>query len=100
MTEQVTISLVDRDFRLACEPEERDGLLQAAEFLDKRMRELRHASRSPGFDRLAVLAAMDITNELLQLRDQEQDRGAELAGNVARLRERMDQALANTPDPL
>lgn len=100
MTEPVSIKLVDREFRVACEPEERAGLLEAAEFLDQRMRKLRRVSKSPGFDRLAVLAAMDITHELLVLREQEQTQTGTLTDNLSRLRLRLEAALEQSPEPL
>jgi cell division protein ZapA len=65
--EPVALRLIDREFLIACPPEERDGLLEAASFLDRKMRELRAHAKTPGFDRLAVLAAISITHEYLQL---------------------------------
>ncbi|GAB2564427.1 cell division protein ZapA [Dyella jejuensis] len=65
--EPVALRLIDREFLIACPPEERDGLLEAASFLDRKMRELRAHAKTPGFDRLAVLAAISITHEYLRL---------------------------------
>lgn len=65
--EPVALRLIDREFLIACPPEERAGLLEAASFLDRKMRELRAHAKTPGFDRLAVLAAISITHEYLQL---------------------------------
>jgi len=100
VSEPVSIKLADREFLVACEPEERNGLLEAAAFLDARMRKLRHASKSPGFDRLAVLAAVDIAHELLDLRQQQQAQGTALAGNLARLRLKLETILEQAPSPL
>lgn len=100
MTDPVAIKLIDREFRVACPPEERAGLLEAADFLDQRMRKLRRASKSPGFDRLAVLAAMDITHELLVLREQQQDRSGDCTERLTRLRQRLETALEQAPEPL
>lgn len=100
MTEPVSIKLLDREFHIACEPEERDGLLEAARFLDERMRKLRSAAKSPGFDRLALLAAMDITHELLELRTSCEDRTHTAAASLARLRQRLDFMLDQAPVPL
>ncbi len=100
MSEPVSIKLIDREFLVACEPEERAGLLEAAAFLDARMRKLRHASKSPGFDRLAVLAAMDITHELLELQQRQQARASNLAGSLAGLRHKLEAVLEQAPSPL
>jgi cell division protein ZapA len=100
MSEPVSIKLIDREFLVACEPEEREGLIQAAAFLDARMRKLRRASKIPGFDRLAVLAAMDITHELLELRNQQGTSASTLAGDLARLRQKLETAMERSPTPL
>ncbi|HET7268983.1 MAG TPA: cell division protein ZapA [Oleiagrimonas sp.] len=100
MTEPVSIKLGDREFLVACEPEERDGLLEAAAFLDARMRKLRHASKSPGFDRLAVLAAVDIAHELLDLRQHQQNQGSAMVDSLARLRVKLETVLEQAPTPL
>ncbi|NII09773.1 cell division protein ZapA [Oleiagrimonas sp. C23AA] len=68
MSEPVTVKLIDREFLIACEPEEKPGLIAAAGYLDNAMRNLRANAKSPGFDRLAVLAALSITHELLEMR--------------------------------
>src|SRR5579875_2175584 len=68
MTEEpvtVTVKLLDREFLVGCQPDEREGLLAAMTYLDRKMREIRHASRSPGYDRVAVLADQELAVEQL-----------------------------------
>jgi cell division protein ZapA len=59
---------LDRSFRIACSDEERDGLLRAVEYLDARMREVHDGGKIIGFERVAVLAALNIAHELLSTR--------------------------------
>lgn len=96
VSEPVALRLVDREFLIACAPEEREGLLEAAGFLDRKMRELRANSRAPGFDRLAVLAAISVTHELLALRKHQDGRDQSLSDGLAALRRKLDAAL-DTP---
>ncbi|MER3546235.1 MAG: cell division protein ZapA [Rhodanobacteraceae bacterium] len=96
MTESITatVRLLDREFLIGCAPEEREGLMAAATFLDGKMRELRGSSRSVGYDRVAVLAALSIAHELLQLR---RDQGEQLRGigeGMSMLRRKLEGALA------
>jgi cell division protein ZapA len=49
VSEPVALRLIDREFLIACAPEERDGLLEAAGFLDRKMRELRANAKAPEF---------------------------------------------------
>jgi len=92
-SEPVALRLIDREFLIACAPEEREGLLQAAAYLDRKMRELRANAKTPGFDRLAVLAAISITHEFLALRKQHEGSGHDVGERLAALRRRLDAAL-------
>jgi cell division protein ZapA len=98
INEPVSLRLIDREFLIACPPEERDGLLEAASFLDRKMRDLRSHAKTPGFDRLAVLAAISITHEYLQLQkhaNTENHSVAEpgVAEGLAALRRKLEAAL-------
>ena len=79
MSEPVEVRILDRAFTVGVEPAEKDSLMQAASFLDARMREVRGNNRSAALDRVAVLTALNLAAELLQ---------AKKAGGVG------DQALA------
>ncbi|MHC1480108.1 cell division protein ZapA [Frateuria aurantia] len=93
-SDPVALRLLDREFHIACAPEERGGLLEAALYLDRKMRELKANARTPGFDRIAVLAAISITHELLQVQKQGQQGSPELTEDLALLRRKLEQALA------
>lgn len=67
----VAVNILDREFLVACTPEERSGLLAAARYLDEKMREIRAGARSAGLDRVAILAALTISHELLAERQRE-----------------------------
>ncbi|MCX7512852.1 cell division protein ZapA [Frateuria hangzhouensis] len=92
-SEPVALRLLDREFLIACAPEEREGLLAAASFLDQKMRELRANARTPGFDRLAVLAAISITHEYLGLRKQHDGADRSVTDGLATLRRKLEAAL-------
>ncbi|MGH8152568.1 MAG: cell division protein ZapA [Rhodanobacteraceae bacterium] len=95
-TVTVTVKLLDREFLVGCKPEEREGLLAAVEHLNRKMREIRHASRSPGYDRIAVLAALDITHELLLLQRNQDTLSGSAREHIATLRRKLEDAL-NAP---
>jgi len=92
-SEPVALKLLDREFLVACSEPERPGLLAAAALLDAKMRELRAASRTPGFDRLAVLAALSLTHELVDLRQRHAVQERVLSEGLATLRQRLQAAL-------
>lgn len=89
----VTVKLLDREFLVGCKPDEREGLLAAVEHLKQKMREIRHASRSPGYDRIAVLAALDITHQYLMLQRSQQTISSNAGEQIAMLRRKLEGAL-------
>ncbi len=65
---QLDVHILGRDYKVACKEHERADLLAAVEFLDGRMREIRDAGKNLGVDRIAVMAALNIANDLLRER--------------------------------
>jgi cell division protein ZapA len=61
----VDVSILDRQYRIACPDEERESLMAAVDYLDKKMREIKDSGKIAGTDRIAVMAALNITHELL-----------------------------------
>jgi cell division protein ZapA len=59
------IKILDRELRIACPEEQRSELLDAVAYLDKRMREIRDAGKIASVERIALMAALNITHELL-----------------------------------
>lgn len=94
-SEPVALRLLDREFLIACAPEERDGLLEAAGFLDRKMRELKANAKAPSFERLAVLVAISVAHEFLALRKQHDNQEQRLSDGLAVLRGKLDAALDN-----
>lgn len=61
----MNVTIMGREFRVACPDEEREELLQSVSYLDKRMREIRDSGKVVGSERIAIMAALNITHELL-----------------------------------
>jgi cell division protein ZapA len=59
------VTILGRDYRVACKESERAELMQAVAYLDRRMREIRDAGKVVGSERIAVMAALNIAHELL-----------------------------------
>ena len=62
----VTIRILDKEYQIACTDEERHSLLDSASYLDQRMKEIKNTGKIVGSDRIAVMAALNITHDLLQ----------------------------------
>jgi cell division protein ZapA len=69
-TRYLDVKLLDNEYRVVCAPEERDDLLAAVDHVDRKMREIARLSKSAGNpERVAVMAAMEIAHEFLQLKE-------------------------------
>jgi len=86
----VKVKILDKEFLVACPEGEREALLRSAQYLNDRMREIRDAGKVVGIDRVAVMAALNISHELLQM---ESNRDGVLALVEDRVRT-MDQRVA------
>lgn len=60
------VSILDKEYQVACPPEEKDALHRAANELDVRMRAIRSSGAIIGLERIAVMAALNLCHELLQ----------------------------------
>jgi cell division protein ZapA len=93
-SEPVAVNILDREFLIACTPEERSGLLAAASYLDGKMREVRSAARAPGLDRIAVLAALTIAHELIDLKQRNVNDEQTVAQHVHALKHKLEGVLS------
>ena len=59
------VTILGREYRVACKEAEREELLKAVQFLDQRMRAIRDGGKIAGTERIAVMAALNIAHELL-----------------------------------
>jgi cell division protein ZapA len=90
---RVSVRLLDREYQVACPAEERSDLLDSAEYLDGKMREIRDSGKVVGLDRIAVIAALNIANELIKQRKQGTVVEGDLGARLRSLRERVEVAL-------
>jgi cell division protein ZapA len=63
--EQIDVKILDRDYRLAVNADDKPQLLQAVQLVDDRMRIIRDGGRVAGLDRIAVMAALQLAHELV-----------------------------------
>lgn len=67
-TRAFDVTLLGKSYRVACAEDERDELLEAVAYVDRKMREIRDSGKVIGADRIAVMAALNIAHELLSTR--------------------------------
>lgn len=90
---RVSVRIMDKEFVVACGYDERAALLDAAEFLNGRMREIRDTGKVVGLDRVAIMAALNLAHEFLRSRDRDSKGDNGIGQRVRALRERVEGAL-------
>jgi cell division protein ZapA len=90
---RVSVRIMEKEYMVACPYEERSALLDAAEFLNARMREIRDSGKVVGHDRIAVMAALNLAHEFLRGKDRESKLDTGVGHRVRALRERVESAL-------
>lgn len=90
---RVSVRILEKEYQVACLPEERSELLDSAEFLNGKMRDIRDAGNIVGLDRIAVMAALNLAHELLK-RNRNDAIESEVSERVKQMRERVESALS------
>ncbi|QEY60214.1 cell division protein ZapA [Pseudomonas sp. C27(2019)] len=94
-SQTVTVRILDKDYHIACPESERANLERAGDYLDKKMRDIRRSGKVIGTERIAVMAALNITYELHnKQRDAAGD--GESSEQVAQLLMRVQQSLGDS----
>ena len=88
------ISIMGREFRVACEPAEQKSLQEAVDYLNRKMQEIKDQGKINGLDRIAIMAALNISHEFLNTRLGNFD-VSEFKRRMAGIETTLDQALAD-----
>ena len=88
------ITIMGREFRVACPEEEQAGLLEAVDYLNKKMLEIRDNGKVIGLERIAIMAALNIAHELLSTKIGGSFDMAELKRRMNRMETALDQAMS------
>jgi cell division protein ZapA len=89
------VNIMGRTYKVACSDEERNALLSAVAYLDRKMTEIKSAGRVASAERIAVMAALNIAHELLSSRNNASGFDIEgLRRRMAAMEATLDQALA------
>lgn len=89
------INIMGREFRVTCSEEEQKGLLEAVEYLNKKMQEIRAGGKVVGLERIAIMAALNIAHELLSTKVGGAFDIAEIKRRMSNMQTELDRALAD-----
>jgi cell division protein ZapA len=92
-TKPVSVTILEKEYLIACSEEERDLLNDAAILLNDKMQEVKTSGKIIGSERIAVLAALNIAHEMLAYKSENEGYTSNVDGVVRRLHEKIDDAL-------
>jgi cell division protein ZapA len=89
----INISILDKDYKVVCPPGEQSALLESARFLDSKMREVRDSGNILGSERIAVITALNMANDLLRTSNLDKKIGPELPPRLKNLESKISRVL-------
>ena len=93
---QVSVRILDKEYQVSCPVSERTDLLDSAEILNAKMREIRDSGRVVGLDRIAVMAALNMANDLLHAQAKDRLLEGDLSTRLKIISDRVDNALGES----
>ena len=99
MFAHITIRILEKEYQVSCPAEEKANLLASVELLNKKMREIRDSGKVVGLDRIAIMAALNLANELLKRTGDERQLKDLIVPRMRAMSERLDEALGPEGQP-
>ncbi len=95
-TTQVSVRILDKEYQVACPASERTDLLDSAEVLNAKMKEIRDSGRIVGLDRIAVMAALNMANDLLHAQARDRLLEGDFSSRLKLISDRVENALGGS----
>ncbi len=92
----ISIRVLDKEYQVACPADEEPALLESARLLDEKMREIRDARKMVGADRVAVMAALNLAHDFLQLQSSGSSDGPVMETRLRNLQNKVEAAIAQS----
>ena len=95
-TAQVSVRILDKEYQVACPASERTDLLDSAEALNAKMLEIRDSGRIVGLDRIAVMAALNMANDLLHAQARDRILEGDVSSRLKVISDRVESVLGSS----
>ncbi len=93
MYAHVSVRILEKEYQVSCPASERTDLLDSAEILNAKMREIRDSGKVVGLDRIAVMAALNMANELLHAKARDRELEGKVGQRIKTIADRVESAL-------
>ena len=94
-SQPVSLNIMGKEYRIACDEEEQEDLIYSAQKLDVQMRKMRDSGKITGPDRIAVLAALNLAHELQMMKNKNAELNQKLSESLAKLSHKIENVLEN-----
>lgn len=94
----ISVNILDREYKFTCPDDEREALKSAALYLDEKMRDVKSSGNLMALERIAVMTALNLSDELLKLRSMDEQRQQQIDGRIRMLADELDDALSASMD--
>jgi cell division protein ZapA len=94
-SDPISVQILDKEYLIACPPAEAEDLQRAATLLNQRLKQIREQGKVMGTERLLIMAALNMANELSKGATREERSTAELGTRMRGMRERVERALVH-----
>ncbi|TDR16835.1 cell division protein ZapA [Marinicella litoralis] len=91
---KITVRILNREYQFACEEDERTSLLAAADYLNKSMQTIKEKNSTMSSDKIALMAAMNISHELIKSQSTNNYYDTEVVSTIKKLNDKLEQAIA------
>ncbi len=93
MFAHINVKILEKEYQISCPANERKALIDSAEMLNLKMREIRDSGKVVGLDRIAVMAALNMANDLIVSHDIGDNLQTEAKDKVRAMCDRVESAL-------
>ena len=91
------VRILNKEYQVNCPSGSEEELLEAAQYLDEKLREIRNSGRVVGMERMAIMAALNISHELALFRRQKEAYVLSVTEQIDRLQSKINDALIVGP---
>lgn len=89
MSSPVSVSILGKEYQVACPEEEKEALLASAQLLHKNMEDIRSTGKVVGLDRIAVMAALNLAHDLINLQNADNTNSDQVNQKIMQLNDRV-----------
>lgn len=96
MSSPVTVSILGKEYQVACPANEEPALIASAAMVHKNMEKIRKSGKIVGLDRIAVIAALNLAHELITLQNNQGIGTDEISKSILQMKDRVSDFLEET----